>query len=177
MKLVARIVAPLFISLVFATAACGTADPVDTNPPANIAAVQDTPIGKSLQQYGYTPVHESISKDQTTVYIFVACGKETNISACGSDMHNKGTMERPNIYVENGKIFTLEGPHTSEHDDRSYYVSVPSAYQDFVALTPEQQQKLLGIMPEIAQAVGEPTFGNGSVVATSIGQVNAWVRR
>lgn len=157
---------------------CGVASQVPTKVPGNIAEIQSTPLGAVLKTYGYTPVTVLFSDNKPAGHVYVACNNETNISKCGSDLHNKGTNEHPNVYVLNNKVVQLEGPHTGETDDRSYYIRVPAAYQDFAALTPEQQKALLGVMPEVAKAIGRPmNGGNAQSVLLSIGQVDAWVAR
>lgn len=178
-----RYVARIFLVLALAAALAGCrlfgdAAPVRVTVPSDIPAVQAIEPGASLKKYGYTPVSNLYKKDTQIGHVYVACGETRNISKCGSDLHNRGTTTRPNVYIKDGKIAVLEGPHTSDVDDRSYYVTVPETYQDFAALTPEQQQELLETtMSEVINQLGSPDGGTAHTLDLSIGQVRAWVSR
>jgi hypothetical protein len=156
---------------------CSKAAPINTTVPNNIASIEAGQPGASLKQFGYTPVTGWYQNHKRVGYVYVACGNETNVSKCGSDLHNKGTMSHPNVYVIQGKVLQLEGPHDSSNDDRSYYLKVPPAWQNFAALTHVQQKQLLGIMPEAAKAYGKPSEAYSQTVDLSIGQVQVILAR
>jgi hypothetical protein len=162
----------------------GTARQVTITVPSKPAALAAVEPGKTLMQtYGYTPVSNWYDKDgKVTGAVYVACGDTVNTTECGRDLHNRGTMERPNVYVKDGKIFQLEGPHDSSGDDRSYYVRVPDTYQAFGNLTREQQDNLLSVMPTVAKAVGVSPDRTSRIIATytvstSVGNITAWASR
>lgn len=160
-------------------AGCGTASKVNTVVPSNTVTIVTAEPGKTLTQvYGYTPAANLYKHDKIVGVAYVNCGGEINVSECSADIHNRGTLKRPNVYVNDGKITRLEGPHDAEHDDRSYFVSVPRDYQTLEALTREQQDNLLGIMPTVVKAVGKPSSGyEVFTITTPIGNVKAWVSR
>lgn len=180
------ITAALSLAAIGTVTACGEARPVNSVVPTNISELMSSEPGKSLRAYNYQPVAYLFdhSNDTSKVIgeIYIDCGETTNLTECSNDMHNRGTFERPNVYVVGDKVVALEGPHDSDTDDRSYYAAVPEGnedknYQDFAALSDEDQKKLLGIMPAIAEAIGVPSGGEEFAVQTDIGQVNAWVSR
>lgn len=177
------VAAVLSMAVLCTLAACGEARQVDSVVPTNIKELQAKEPGKSLKKYGYTPVAYLFNHDEDSKIfgeIYVDCGATANLTECHYDKHNRGTYERPNVYVVGGDVVVLEGPHASDTDDRSYYVAVPKDdkdqnYRDFAALGDEDQKKLLGIMPTIAKAIGQPSDREAFSVRTSIGLVNAWV--
>ena len=197
---ISRLVSTAVVATAAALSLIGCDAPsVNTTVPPNIEEIQASEPGKSLKEYGYTPVVQLFAHDDATKIVgqvYIACGDTNDWTECSNDIHNRGTLERPNVYVEHGKIVTLEGPHTSDTDNRSYYVAVPETktaddpnttedesknYQDFAALSAEDQKKLLGVMPTIQKEMGSPSSFNGdpteAVIQTDIGQVVAWVSR
>jgi hypothetical protein len=165
--------------LVCGLAAGCEAAAVPTNVPGNIVAIKATPMGAALAKYGYTPVANIYDNKTSKLigYAYVDCRGVNNISTCSSNLNNEGTLSRPNVLVENGVVTTLEGPHDNRFDDRSYWVTVPDAYQHFQALSSAQQLKLLGIMPSVAKALGSPVDSTYTVVMTPIGEVTAVLSR
>lgn len=165
------------LTLLAAGASACDASQVGTVVPTNAQQLQSSEPGKALTSYGYTPVAHLFRDHKVVGEAWVNCGEEGNLTACSRDIHNRGSFEHPNVYVIDGKVVQLEGPHGSSIDDRSYRVKVPDSYQDFAGLTVKEQQDLLAVMPDIAQAIGHPSGAETYQVATQIGIVTAWVER
>jgi hypothetical protein len=168
------------ITVIGSLTACVKANQLDTTVPENVEELMNTEPGKSLSEYGYTPV-VTLFKEQAVVgAVYIDCGATSaDLTTCGDDLHNRGTSARPNIYVVEGEIIALEGPHIGKTDARSYYMWVPDDYREFEALNEVKQRKLLGVMPTIVEVIGKPSSLNGAPkekqVMTSIGQLKAWV--
>lgn len=143
--------------------------------PSNISFLKAVEPGASLAQYGYTPVVNLYNQDgKANGYIAVVC-PTANLMQCGRNRANEGTMSRPVVYVVNGLIFVLQGPHASSSDVRRYFVAVPVAYQNFGKLTAAQQRQLLYVMPEVKHAIGDPADERLREVMLSIGHATVWV--
>jgi hypothetical protein len=159
-------------------AAC-SAPSVPANVPSNVAAIQRSTIGKVLKTYGYIPVYVL----GNNAYIYVANCPEQNgsvdLGTCSSSIYNEGSLTRPNLYVNDGKIVYMQGPHDGSTDDRSYWSTVPVSFQNFAGLTLLHQGLLLNtVIPAIKKALGQPDdSGYRSLYVANVGQIYAEVSR
>lgn len=110
--------------------------------------------------------------------IFTACDTSTTtLSQCNDQRDSLATAEKPNVYinVRSGILFKLEGPYVKAGDERNYFVNIPEDYQDFAALSTEQQQTLLNIMPQVVDLIGRPSDNGHQTIILTIGQTTAYV--
>jgi len=155
--------------------------PIRAIVPSDPETYRSTEPGKFLMAMGYTPAVElsggliSDGKNAPDGVAYIACGDDTNITDCADDIHNRGTTDRPVIYVENGKVVTLEGPHFSWLSDNDYRVAVPDTYADFGNLVEQKKTDLITkTMSAVMNALPDPSTKKiYSIKVDNVGMVNA----
>lgn len=135
----------------------------------------ETPADKlaaSLAAYGYVPVSAKQLDANNKMQIFVTCG-HVAMKECAQRANDFTSNTHPAVIAWNGKVTSLVGSRADSVNERigktepykpnyHYYITVPDTYADFVHLDQEQQKRLLGIMPSVAQAVDAATANSGS---------------
>jgi hypothetical protein len=155
--------------------ACDTPPPVPSTVPSDVAAIGNTAIGKALANFGYTPVSNLYKNKQVVGYVYVACGKQTNLSKCGQNRHQEAKTDKPVIYVDSkGNITQIEGKPASGYI-WNVYSTVPANLQSFGTLSATDQQKIFKIMPEVMAHYDEGAISNlQELLVPGVGQITAW---
>jgi hypothetical protein len=156
-------------SLIFLGACSVQAREISTVFPENANELVESGIGATLHDdYSYTPVANLYEDGNVIGHLYVFCGDEADLLKCSTNHRNLATEERPNLFVNlDDQITRLMGPND---DGYNYTMEVPEEYRDFGALTHEERETLLGIMPEVMEAFGKGPRGT-KLLDTSIGTV------
>lgn len=172
-----RIIVLLSAVLALLCTACdvGSNTPSSVNIPSNIAQVQSSPVGKALKPYGYLPVAQVTYKDKAKGVIYVDCGHERDLTKCAANMHNTVSASRPNVYVVDNSVISLEGSRVGARA-QNYYLTVPKHYQQFDQLSKTKQQQLLGAMAQAQHVIGSSPTRTAFVLNLSyIGETDAYL--
>ncbi len=162
------------VAAALALSACDAPSPVPAPTVPIEATFTTSPIGQLLQSKGYTPVAQLVSqqeetKGQLTGAIYTNCGDEKNLTDCAATLHDRATMDKPNVYVEKNtdgvlRVTRLEGIYFRASTYDKEFMGVPTELGDFTKLSPAQLDDVLFTsMPkvnEILENASDPNVPN-----------------
>ena len=172
----ARGLAAFLVAAAGVLAGCSNG-PAPSSVPNNIGALEAAQPGHSLVGFGYTPVAQVFKGGKVVGDVYVVCNT-SDVTSCATGRNDAADLaKRPNVYVVDGKVVLLEGPHDSRFDTRNYYMAVPASAANFAGLSHSQQVALLGVMPAISRDLGDPPSGGiaSTVLLPGVGEVSVWV--